>query len=91
MPPDRLSRFLRLYAPLVSKILHPQDESEAFVTTDDFHGMLRKVYWLIFLPPYFSVEDDSATKGFLTKTLSMSKFLSCFYINLFLNILGTYI
>ena len=83
MPPDLLTRFLRLYAPLVSKILHPQDESEALVTTDDFHGILRKVYCLIFLPPYFSVEDDSATKGFPTKTLSMSKFLLYFYINLF--------
>ena len=83
MPPDLLTRFLRLYAPLVSKILHPWDESEAFVTTDDFHGNLRKVYWLIFLPSYFSVEDDSATKGFFTRTLDMSKFLLWFYINLF--------
>ena len=83
MPPDLLTRFLRLYAPLVSKILHPQDESEALVTTDDFHGILRKVYCLIFLPPYFSVEDDSATKGFFTRTLDMSKFLLWFYINLF--------
>ena len=50
-----------------------------YVTTDDFRAwILKKVYCLIFLLPYFSKEDDSATKGFLT-----SKFLLYFYISLF--------
>ena len=43
-----------------------------YVTTDDFRGILRKVYCLIFLLSYFSEEDDSETKDFL-----MSKFLLC--------------
>ena len=44
---------------------------------------LKKDLLSHFLPPYFSVEDDSVTKGFLTKKLDVRKCLLCFYINLF--------
>ena len=57
-----------------------------YITTDDFRGILRKVYCLIFLLSYFSEEDDSETKGFL-----MSKFFVIFLYESILKILGSYI
>ena len=57
-----------------------------YVTTDDFRGILRKVYCLIFLLSYFSEEDDSETKGFL-----MSKFFVKFLYQSIFKILGSYI
>ena len=44
---------------------------------------LKKDLLSHFLPPYFSAEVDSATKGFLTKKFDIRKFLLCFYISLF--------